>query len=146
MQKVAPAAAEEALQAASALRKIRIPCIQRATVRIAGASEDLFMIDLGLRGVFVERSGAVPEGEEIEISFPLPGNELRLHARCRLAWVRLQGITVGARTLPAGIGLEFLSMSDRDSERVRQHLLDYLQRHPRDRRFLRHPEEAEEEA
>jgi hypothetical protein len=41
--------------------------------------------------------------------------------------------------------VEFVEMSARDRERVRQYLLEYLQRHPRHRRFLRHPEEAAEE-
>jgi len=120
--------------------------IQRATVAFGGGKEDLFIIDLGLRGVFVERPRPAEEGGEIEIWFALPGNEIPIHARCRVAWVRAQAVAVGPRSLPAGIGLEFVALSDRDTERVRQHLLEYLQRHPRQRRFLRHPEEAEEEA
>jgi Tfp pilus assembly protein PilZ len=146
MQKVAPPLPAEELQVEAVLGKIRIPCIQRATVGIGEAREDLFMIDLGLRGVFVERSRPVAEGEEIELWFGLPGNEIRIHARCRVAWVRLRGLTSGPRTLPPGIGLEFVAMTDPDTERVRRHLLEYLRRHPRQRRFLRHPEEAEEEA
>jgi Tfp pilus assembly protein PilZ len=146
MQKAAPPLPAEGLPTETVLRKIRIPCIQRATLGIAGAREDLFMIDLGLRGVFIERSRPVATGEEIEIWFALPGNEIRIHARCRVAWVRPRVVTSGARTLPAGIGVEFVALSDHDAERVRQHLLEYLRRHPRQRRFLRHPEEVEEEA
>lgn len=146
MQKVAPPLPAEGLQADAVLRKIRVSCIQRATVAIAGAREDLFMIDLGLRGVFIEWSRPVAEGEEIELWFALPGNEIRIHVRCRVAWVRPRGVTAGAGTLPAGVGVEFVAMSDGDTERVRQHLLEYLRRHPRHRWFLRHPEEAEEEA
>jgi Tfp pilus assembly protein PilZ len=146
MQKVAPPLPAEGLQAEAVLRKIRVPCIQRATLAIAGAREDLFMIDLGLRGVFIEWSRPVSAGEEIELWFALPGNEIRIHVRCRVAWVRPRGLTAGARTLPAGVGVEFVTISDGDAERVRQHLLEYLRRHPRHRRFLRHPEEAEEEA
>jgi Tfp pilus assembly protein PilZ len=145
MQKAAPPMAAEGLPAEPVLRKIRIPCIQRATVGFASGREDLFMIDLGLRGVFLERSQPAAAGEEIELWFSLPGNEIRLHARCRVAWVRRDVVAVGPRALPAGIGLEFVAMSDRDTERVRQHLLQHLRQHPRQRRFLRHPEEAEEE-
>jgi Tfp pilus assembly protein PilZ len=146
MQKVAPPLPAEGLQPEAVLRKIRVSCIQRATVAIAGAREDLFMIDLGLRGVFIEWSRPVVAGEEIELWFALPGNEIRIHVRCRVAWVRPRGLISGARTLPAGVGVEFVTMSDSDAERVRQHLLEYLRRHPRHRWFLRHPEEAEEEA
>jgi Tfp pilus assembly protein PilZ len=146
MQKVAPPLPADGLQAEAVLRKIRIPCIQRATIATAGAREDLFMIDLGLRGVFIEWVRPVAQGDEIEIWFALPGNEIRIHVRCRVAWVRPRGLSVGARTLPAGVGVEFVTISDGDAERVRRHLLEYLQRHPRHRWFLRHPEEAEEEA
>ena len=146
MQKAAPPMAAQGLPEEPVLRKIRIPCIQRATVALAGGKEDLFIIDLGLRGVFVERPRPAEQGGELEIWFALPGNEITIHARCRVAWVRPRPVAVGPRSLPAGLGLEFVALSDRDTERVRQHLLEYLRRHPRQRRFLRHPEEAEEEA
>ena len=146
MQKAAPPLAAAGLPDEPVLRKIRIPCIQRATVGFATGREDLFMIDLGLRGVFVERPRPGAAGEEIDLWFTLPGNEIRIHTRCRVAWVRPSVVAVGPRALPAGIGLEFVAMTDRDTERVRQYLVEYLRQHPRQRRFLRHPEEAEEEA
>jgi len=146
MQKVAPVAPEEGLPPEPVLRKIRIPFIQRATIAVGGAREDLFVIDLGLRGVFLERTQPVERGVEIEIWFPLPGNEIPVHARCRVAWFRSAGATGPSGALPSGIGVEFVEMSDRDAERLREHLVSYLRRHPRERRFLRHPEEAEEES
>lgn len=146
MEKVAPPSPAEGLPPEAVLRKIRIPFIQRASVTIGGRREDLFVIDLGLRGVFIERPQPLEPGDEVEVWFPLPGNEITVHARCRVAWWRAGGGEARARLLPAGIGVEFVAMSERDTERVRQHLLEYLRRQPRHRRFLRHPEEAEEEA
>jgi hypothetical protein len=146
MPKVAPPVPAEALPTESVLRKIRIPFIQRASMTIGGAREELFVIDLGLRGVFVERVSGVAPGEEVDVSFLIPGNEIVIQARCRVAWWRAPSAPGTLPALPPGNGLEFLSMSERDTERVRQHLLDYLRRHPRHRRFLRHPEEAEEGA
>ena len=145
MEKVAPPATAEGLPAEPALRKIRIPFLQRGTVAIRGVREQLFVVDLGLRGVFLERAQPLEAGQEIEVWFALPGNELAVHARCRVAWWRPAEAAARTRTT-TGIGVEFVEMSARDAERVRQHLLEYLQRHPRHRRFLRHPEEAEEEA
>jgi hypothetical protein len=155
MQKVAPVAPAEGLPAEPVLRRIRIPFIQRARVTAGGGSEDLFVLDLGLRGLFLERPEGLAPGQEIEVDFRLPGNEIEVHARCRVAWWRpvavpapaaASGGTAGPKgTLPAGIGVEFVEMSERDAERVREHLLAYLARHPRHRQFLRHPE-AEEEA
>jgi Tfp pilus assembly protein PilZ len=145
MEKVAPPAAAEAGPTEPALRKIRIPFIRRGTVAVAGAREHLFVVDLGLRGVFIERPQPLAPGQEIELSFPLPGNEIPVRARCRVAWWRSAEAAARSRTT-VGIGVEFVEISDEDAQRVRRHLLEYLQRHPRHRRFLRHPEEAEEEA
>jgi Tfp pilus assembly protein PilZ len=155
MQKVAPVAPAEGLPPEPVLRRIRIPFIQRAQVTVGGTREDLFVVDLGLRGLFLERTEGLAPGEEIQVAFRLPGNEIEVQARCRVAWSRPPGVpapagamggTAGPKgTLPPGIGVEFVEMSDRDAERVREHLIAYLARQPRHRRFLRHPE-AEEEA
>ncbi len=145
MQKVAPPSAAAALPPDPVLRKIRIPFIHRASVLVAGRREDLFMVDLGLRGTFIERMEPVDPGEEIEIWFPLPGNEIPVHARCRVAWWRPADEARHPRALPPGLGVEFVEMSERDAARVRERLAEYLRQHPRHRRFLRHPEESEEE-
>jgi Tfp pilus assembly protein PilZ len=144
MEKVAPPAAE-GLPTEPALRKIRIPFMQRGTVAIGSLRERLFVVDLGLRGLFIERPEPLSPGQEIEVWFALPGNEIPVHARCRVAWWRSAEAAARSRTT-TGVGVEFVEMTAHDGERVRQHLLDYLSRHPRHRRFLRHPEEAEEEA
>jgi len=68
-----------------------------------------------------------------------------VRALCRVAWWRSPEAAAQSRTT-AGIGVEFVEISHGDTERLRRHLLQYLQGHPRQRRFLRHPEEAEEEA
>ena len=88
MEKVAAPAAAEGLPTEPALRKIRIPFLQRGTVAIGGVRELLFVIDLGLRGVFIERPQPLDVGQEIEVWFVLPGNEIAVHARCRVAWWR----------------------------------------------------------
>jgi Tfp pilus assembly protein PilZ len=145
MEKVAPPPAVEGLPTEPTLRKIRIPFMQRGTVAIGAAREQLFVVDLGLRGLFLERTQPLETGQEIEVWFALPGNEIPVHARCRVAWWRSAEAAARTRTT-SGVGVEFVELSDHGRERVRRHLLEYLQRHPRHRRFLRHPEEAEEEA
>jgi|SRR5438477_5030637 len=146
MHKAAAPPAAEGLPADAVLRRIRIPFIQKATIAVAGRREELFLLDLGLRGLFIERKDPLERGEEIEVWFTLPGNEITVHARCRVAWCHAGTPAPAPRSLPAGLGVEFVEISDRDGERLRQHLADYLRRLPRERRFLRHPEEPEEEA
>jgi len=120
------------------LRRIRIPLIRKATLtRADGRGEELFVIDLGLSGVFVERPEALPPGEPVRIRFLLPGNELPIQAECRVAWWHPPGAPLVSKSLPSGIGLEFADMSDRDRERVRTHLLEYLGSHLGPRRFHR---------
>ena len=120
------------------LRRIRIPLIRRATLtRADGRGEELFIIDLGLSGVFVERSDALPPSEKVSIRFLLPGNTIPVQAACRVAWWHPPGAPLVSKSLPSGVGLEFVELSESDRERVRGHLLEYLRSHIGPRRFHR---------
>ena len=111
----------------------------------AGGSEDLFTIDLGLRGVFVERPEPLPIGETLDLRFRIPGNELPVEARCRVAWWHPRDMELTSKTLPSGVGLEFVEIDGAGARRVRAYLSEYLRRHPRERRFHRRPEGEEED-
>jgi Tfp pilus assembly protein PilZ len=117
------------------LRKIRVPFVQKARFVHGGSPRDVFLVDLGLAGVFAELDTPVPIGDVVEISFPLPGNEIQIAARCRVAWWRAAGVPPSG--LPAGVGLEFIEVSASDRDRLRAHLADHLRRNPRLRRFAR---------
>jgi hypothetical protein len=94
-------------------------------------------------GVFVERAEALAADQAVGIRFRWPGSERPFEARCRVAWWHPEGEPLSSKSLPPGGGLEFVEMSDTDRERVRDLLLEYCQRQPRVRRFLRHWPEAE---
>ena len=126
-------------------RKIRIPFIQRASFVHDGGREELFLIDLALRGVFVERAEPLPAGATVEVSFRLPGNELPVEAQCRVAWWRGPEMTLSSKTLPAGLGLEFVDMDGEGAGRIRAYLSEYLRGNPRHRRFHRRPDGEEED-
>jgi len=120
------------------LRRIRIPLIRKAALtRADGRVEELFVIDLGLSGVFVERPDALPTGERVSIRFLLPGNVIPVQAGCRVAWWHPPGAPLVSKSLPSGVGLEFVEVSDHDRDRVRAHLLEYLRSHLGPRRFHR---------
>jgi hypothetical protein len=120
------------------LRKMRIPLVQRARLTHLGVSEDVFTADIGLLGVFVERGLPLRAGEEVEIRFALPGNEIPLVAKCRVAWFHADGVRLQSKTLPPGVGLEFLHLSDQDGERLRRYVIEHLRRQPGgDRKFSR---------
>jgi hypothetical protein len=124
------------------LRQLRIPFVRRATLLWQGAQEEAFLIDIGLEGVFIERSEPLPGDQAVEISFAWPGSEIPFRAQCRVAWWHSEGAPLASKSLPPGAGLQFTSMSDGDRERLRVHLVEYCHQHPRVRRFLRHWPEA----
>jgi hypothetical protein len=145
MDRAAPVEPAERLPPEPVFRRIRITFIQKATLTHAGGREEAFLIDLGLRGVFVERASPLPRGETVELSFRLPGNELPVVARCRVAWWHPRDMALTSKTLPSGVGLEFVEIDGAGARRVRAYLSEYLRRNPRDRRFHRRPEGEEED-
>jgi hypothetical protein len=127
----------------SVLRQLRIPFVRRATLASGTWSEDVFVLDIGLAGAFVERTDPLPVDEEFEIRFPWPGSEIPFCARCRVAWWHPEGGALSSKSLPPGAGLQFVHMSEADRERLRALLVDYCRQNPRVRRFLRHWPDAE---
>lgn len=126
-----------------ALQKVRISFIQRATLTHGGRAEQVFLMDLGVRGVFVERGERLAVGERVEVRFRLPGNDIPVVAHCRVAWWHAPDQPLVSKRLPPGLGLEFLDVSPRDRRRIRDYLAEYLERDPRERQFQRQWPEAD---
>ncbi len=130
----------------SVLRKVRIPFVHRAAL-IVGApqdesSEDVFILDLGLGGAFVERSAALPLNSTVLLRFCLPGNEIPLELACRVGWWRPND--EGA-SVPSGLGLQFQEVSTSDGARLEAFLREYLGREIEGRRFHKAPSFLAEE-
>ena len=127
----------------SVLRQLRIPFVRRASLLRGDAEEEVFVIDIGLAGVFVERARPLDQHENLSIRFAWPGSERPFEAQCRVAWWHPEGSPLSSKSLPPGGGLEFVDMSPAGEDRVRALLLEYCQREPVVRRFLRNWPEAE---
>jgi Tfp pilus assembly protein PilZ len=125
------------------LRKLRIPFVRKATIEHGGQREEVFVIDVALEGLFVERAQMLPVGSEVAIRMRLPGNELPFTAQCRVAWWHPSEGPLTSKSLPAGLGLEIVAASELDRSRLREHIEDYCRQDPSVRRFLRHWPEAE---
>jgi hypothetical protein len=136
MQKAPAPFREHPLPSEDVLRRIRIPLIRRASLSHDGLREDVFVVDLAFSGVFVERVQPLDAGTRVELVFTLPGNEIPITAECRVAWWHAPDAP--PRSLPAGAGLEFVSLPALEQERIRQCLSEYYQRTPRTRRFVSH--------
>ena len=119
-----PSSPREPAPPESVLRQLRIPFVRRATLVSASGSEDVFMMDIGFAGAFVERAEPLSVDETLEIRFPWPGSEVPFTARCRVAWWHPEGGPLSSKSLPPGAGLQFVEMSDADRERLRGLLVD----------------------
>jgi Tfp pilus assembly protein PilZ len=126
------------------IEKLRIPFVRKARLGHAGGSEDAFVVDIGLRGVFVERAQPLAVGTEVDLEMLLPGNDIPMRAQCRVAWThKAEAGALQTKSLPSGIGLELVDATTANLEHIRGLLEAYLQQNPETRRFLRHwPEEA----
>ena len=127
-----------------ALEKIRIPFIRKARLVHAGREEDAFLIDLGMKGVFVERAEKLPVGAPVELRFHIPGNERPIAARCAVAWWHAGDEPLMSKSLPSGAGLAFVELLEDGRDRLRRFVMEYLGRAPRQRRFNRRPEAGED--
>ena len=125
------------------LQQLRIPFVRRATLVLPARTEEVFMIDIGLAGAFIERADPMPVDQAIEIHVPWPGSEIPFKATCRVAWWHAQGAPLASKSLPPGAGLQFVEMSESDRDRLRGLLVEYCRQNPRVRRFLRHWPDAE---
>jgi uncharacterized protein (TIGR02266 family) len=117
-----------------ALESVRIPFVQRARFEARGVARDVFLVDLGLEGVFVETREALEPGDAVEIRFRLPGNAIPVEGRGRVAWVHPGGAE-GER--PTGVGVQFVALGPAERARLREYLEGYCRRQGRARRFAR---------
>jgi hypothetical protein len=139
----APTFARDPTPPEGVLQQLRIPFVRRATLVSKQLVEEVFLIDIGLCGAFIERAEALPVDLAIEIRVPWPGSEIPFSARCRVAWWHAEGAPLASKSLPPGAGLQFVEMSDADRTRLRALLVDYCRQNPHVRRFLRHWPDAE---
>jgi hypothetical protein len=135
MTRTALPGAEAGVPPEIVLAKLRIPFVQRARLAQGDSTRDVFLVDLGLQGVFAELEPTTPLGESVQIRFPLPGNEIPVAALCRVAWRHAGGAS--PRGLPRGVGLEFVDVSPADRTRLREHVVEYWRRAGPSRRFTR---------
>lgn len=119
------------------LDQARISFIQKARLVRTGGAEEVFVMDLGLAGVFVEHETPLPRGEQVQVCFPLPGNEIPVSAACRVAWWHEASTPLASKSLPAGLGLEFVDLPENDRRRIREYLCEHFRRNPRARQFAR---------
>ena len=83
---------------------------------IAGRPAEILFdaVDLSQGGAFLRSDLLLEVGEEIEITFAIPGAVRPIRARARVAWATRAASAKGG----AGMGLEFLNLGASDRERI----------------------------
>ena len=85
-----------------------------------GQGEILFdSIDLSQGGAFLHSELLLEIGDELEVTFGLPGEIRPVRARARVVWA-----TRGDATIKAGMGLEFLDLSDDARQAIERFVRD----------------------
>ena len=135
--------ADDGLPPEQVLRQLRIPFVRKATLEHGERTEEVFVLDVALDGLFIERAEALRVGTEVRIQMQMPGNEIPFTARCRIAWWHPAEAHLSSKSLPAGAGLEIVEASAADRSRLRAHIEEHCRQGPNVRRFLRHWPEAE---
>src|SRR4051812_41670071 len=84
-----------------------------------GTGELLFeALDLSTGGTFLASELLLEQGEGLSVEFRIPSSPKPVRAQARVAWVR----RFPRQGEQAGMGIEFLAMSDQDREILSQYL------------------------
>jgi CheY-like chemotaxis protein/Tfp pilus assembly protein PilZ len=99
-------------------RSSRIPCRVDVCLYTAGTAHVGVSEDISLGGMFVATGRFFSCGDELLISFILPGGTTVIEARGRVTWVNRGGAATRVG-LKAGVGIEFLEICGSGSPLVR---------------------------
>ena len=91
-------------------RDARVSCRLAVTCRTAEGSFAGEMVDISLHGVYVATSADVYRGEDIVLSFTVPGSATPIAAQGRVAWLNRAG-AVRKPSLPFGFGVQVLEIT-----------------------------------
>lgn len=91
-------------------RSQRFPCRLEVKLTASSSSFDCMSEDISFGGMFVATAHPFSRGDELFLSFVLPGCEAPIEARGVVAWVN-SGDVAGKKPFKAGVGVEFLEIT-----------------------------------
>ncbi len=93
------------------------------------------LLDLSLRGVYIASQELPRVGDELEITFRVPGNERVLAIASVVAWVQADQ-THPVHGLPPGFGVKFKKLEVEDVRVIARAIQSYCQSNPLYRQYL----------
>lgn len=99
----------------------RIPTHLLSDVRHDGKDRQLWVHTISKGGIFLEADPAPPVGEELDVTFSLPGVEETISAKAKVKW---QGAV--REDSPSGVGCQFIEIDDRLAEIIDDYVNEKL--------------------
>ena len=93
------------------------------------------LLDLSLRGAYIAISDIPTIGDEVSISFNVPGNARAIELDCVVAWVQAEQ-THPVHGLPPGFGARFKKLEVDDIRVIARAIQAYCQSNPLYRQYL----------
>lgn len=110
-------------------RASRIPFHAEVRLTVSGAVHSGTSEDITLSGIYVATGVLFSKGEELRLSFTLPGSDSPLEVRGRVAWINSNS-GKGTNGLKPGIGIEFLEITGQGIPFLRRaELSGFISRH-----------------
>jgi CheY-like chemotaxis protein/Tfp pilus assembly protein PilZ len=99
----------------------RIPTHLLSDVRHDGKDKQLWIHTISKGGIFLETVPAPPIGEELDVTFSLPGIEERISAKAKVRWLG----TVREDS-PSGVGCQFIEIDNRMADIIGDYVNEKL--------------------
>lgn len=101
----------------------RIACSAPCVIEHADGSRLGVLWNLSVGGAYVALRNMPKQGEQVRLSFCLPGDPTPIRAQARVVWQNRPSLWTGcgwqAAGLPSGCGLQFASVEAADLARIR---------------------------
>lgn len=112
---------------------LRVPFVRRCTLELEdGSTTSGFIVNINVLGAYVAPDGLPRVGERVRFRFRTPGNEREVIGMGIVAWVNARQ-QHPVHSLPPGVGVKFLELSEEGRQRIERVVEDYVARHPKAR-------------
>jgi len=94
------------------------------TFKTPQAFVNAFTSNLGTGGLFIKTENPLGEGERFALKMQHPGLSLPVQMECEVVWIRKPGM--GAERGPAGMGVKFCEMTEKDNQVLKKYLAEIM--------------------
>ncbi len=105
--------------------RYRIPFVTRCSLLTGSGAEEGTLCNLSVLGVYAATRAELRADDRLVLTFDLPGHSGPFTRRARVAWAN-PNLPTSPGALPAGYGLQFLDLSEKDQELLASQIAEYL--------------------